>query len=1757
MSNSELSPKHTDFDDEDVTFVITRTGRKELLDTNQITKRLQTLINRKPKIPHVNPYELMLEVCKGLKSSITTYEIDEYAANASASLSISNPHYLTIAARIAIDNHQKNTMRSFVDKMRKAYLNVDDDGKVSPLINEEFFKYVEEHQDFIESSIDYNRDFLFDFFGFRTFQKSYSIKIHDRPIERPQDMYMRTAIALNMNTESDIDVEHANIKETYDLLSNKLYTHASPTYYNAGGIHQQYASCFLLGTDDSLEGIEKTGTDMSRISKWAGGIGVHINDWRGTGAKIRGTNGKSSGIVPFLRTYDTRMLAFNQGGRRPGSAAIYLMPHHPDLLKFIALRRNDGLEKERARDLFYALWIPDIFMERVKDGALWSFFDSDRCGDLSNLWGDAYRTRYLELEEKKMYTSQLPAKEIWELVRECEQENGMPYICYSDNFNRANMHSHLGTVKSSNLCVSGDTLILTSGGYKPIKELAETEIPIHEIWNGFEFSKATFAKTGIAKKLLKITFSDGVELKCTPEHKFALWNGYGKPGQYIEATASVLSVGDKLLKHDFPVIETGTASFRYPYTHGFYCGDGTNEHKVPDTTHCTHPAVRGGSYCGRHRSMGLPVVPRLASGRCAAKLRTITKYADLYHEKKELLPYMEYVSSTENTDVNRTRLTLHDDIADKFVIPSDGDLNTRLQWLAGYLDADGTIAKNGDVWSIQVTSIEKDFLMKVKLLCNTLGVNPMMHMARRAGRSLLPDGHGGHKYYPTKAQYRLCFSVEDSSKLFELDLPTHRLQWNNKVLPMRSKKQYISITAIEPVETSEDTYCFNEPLLHMGIFNGVLTMNCGEIALVSNNKEYAVCVLSSISLPAFVVDGYTSEELAQPEASRRQLNHAFPLNPNFDFRKLLDVVKVVVRNLNHVVNKTYHPVPEARRGSDRHRPIGVGVQGLDDAYAKMRFAFDSPEAFALNKQIFEAIYFAALTTSTTLCRKKWKASRAECKAKGSITVTSYKPDTYDTYTTTYIDPDSIPKRLHAFPSIEWNGGSPIGKGHFHWEWYGLKTENLSGMFDWESLRCHIMEFGVMNSHLVALMPTASTSQLLGNNECLSGDTPVMMGDGLYTPIEKIKVGTAVVSYSEKQGGLVKSTVYQTLNKGLKKVVKLTFIDGRTVVCTPEHKFMLENGQWCKASDIPILGTAVKMGLTGTEDIVGDDEKDWYLETKTGVFDMSTPENREKSLIFARMLGFIRADGSIQPGKVTAVFGVDIDKDTFIEDFKKLDPTPNNVKCRVNEKKCHEVIMNGPISIAMRHLPGMANGSRVVTTPSWPEFILDPACPKAILREFLAGLFGGDGWAPVLVKNKDQTATFSPIRFSQTSCAVNAEHLQNNMQQLCDLLDRCGVPGATIINQRMIKCKTGTYRCGESEHICIRIGLPLNAMNQHTFMDKIGIRYCSHKSYRCEVAAMWARYLNAIKRQRVQIISKALESNGNTVQQNLDAAVEELEGTEPILNDFYSKPSITQVYDYKRKASSDIQFKFKHVLTAQQFLEEIGAIAMFNNITGESGHTYATQADAVVLPTIKLQLLDIRDAGERNVYDINITNTHTFLANGVVVHNCFEPYTSNVYKRDTSAGEYIVIKKHLMNDLYNLGLWNKDLKDYIIASEGSIQNIDGIPDDLKRLYKTAWEIDQSVLVQQSIDRQPFVDQAQSLNLYIRDFNLTKWNKLMFQGWRGKLKTGKYYLHTEAAVMPTKFTIDPAKQAEMQVLLEKNTVRSSFLEPLRDVCDACSS
>jgi len=615
-------------------FVIKRDGKRESVNFNKITARVEKLCyGLNPA--HVDPIDVAKKVIEGLFDGVTTSELDNLAAETAASLTTKHPDYALLASRIAVSNLHKNTVKSFSETMRMLYEYVDPkNGNPAALIADDVHEIIQANAEILDSSIIYDRDFGFDYFGFKTLEKSYLLKLDGKIAERPQHLFMRVSVGIHKE-----DIESAIA--TYNLMSERWFTHATPTLFNSGTPKPQMSSCFLLSMQgDSIDGIYDTLKQTAKISQSAGGIGLSIHNIRATGSYISGTNGTSNGIIPMLRVFnDTARYVDQGGGKRKGAFAIYLEPWHADIFEFLDLRKNHGKEEMRARDLFYALWVSDLFMQRVEANEDWSLFCPNEAPGLADCFGDEFVKLYTQYEKEGRARRTVKAQELWFAVLDAQVETGTPYLLYKDAANSKSNQQNLGTIKSSNLC---------------------TEI-------------------------------------------------------------------------------------------------------------------------------------------------------------------IEYTS----------------------------------------------------------------------------------------------------------------------------------------------------------------------------------------------DKEVAVCNLASLALPRYVINGV------------------------FDHEKLYEVTYQATINLNRIIDNNYYPVEEARYSNLRHRPIGLGVQGLADTFIQLRMPFESDEAKQLNKEIFETIYFAAMTASKDM---------------------AIKDGAYETFQ-----------------------GSPLSKGQFQFDLWGVKPE--SGRWDWENLRLDVMNHGVRNSLLVAPMPTASTSQILGNNEC--------------------------------------------------------------------------------------------------------------------------------------------------------------------------------------------------------------------------------------------------------------------------------------------------------------------------------------------------------------------------------------------------------------------------------------------------------------------------------------------------------------------------------------------------------------------------------------------------------------------------------------------------------------------------------------------------
>ncbi len=431
--------------------VIKRNGELEDLTFDKILNRIRKL-GQEANI-HINYQQLVMKVIDQLYDKIPTTKIDELAAEQCAVMSTNHPDYATLAGRIVVSNHQKNTEPTFSDVMQQLYNFKNINGVNKPLISNSLYEFVNRFKDEINNMIVHDRDYLIDYFGFKTLERAYLFKIGNRIVERPQHMWMRVAIGIHgkiQNSDKSLNL----IRETYDLMSQKYFTHATPTLFNAGTPRQQLSSCYLVGMeDDSLDGIYNTLHDCAMISKYAGGIGLHIHNVRAKGTHIQGTNGTSNGIVPMLRVFNNTARYVDQGGgKRNGSIAIYLEPWHADIEDFLEMKKNHGDEEMKARDLFYALWISDLFMERVKNNGKWSLMCPYECPGLADVYGDNFVSLYEGYEKEGKIRKTVNARDLWFKILDAQIETGTPYLLYKDAANLKSNQQNLGTIKSSNLC---------------------------------------------------------------------------------------------------------------------------------------------------------------------------------------------------------------------------------------------------------------------------------------------------------------------------------------------------------------------------------------------------------------------------------------------------------------------------------------------------------------------------------------------------------------------------------------------------------------------------------------------------------------------------------------------------------------------------------------------------------------------------------------------------------------------------------------------------------------------------------------------------------------------------------------------------------------------------------------------------------------------------------------------------------------------------------------------------------------------------------------------------------------------------------------------------------------------------------------------------------------------------------------------------------------------------------------------------------
>jgi len=454
-------------------YVVKRNGERVPVSFDQILQRIRSLSEG---LEHVNPDLVAQKVCNQLQDGMNTSQLDEFAAETCAMMQARyHPNYGKLAARIVISNHQKNTPSTLLNCIEALY------HTPTQGITDEYHDLVTNHRNIYQPMIDYSRDFMFDYFGFKTLEKGYLLRKNGVIVERPQHMWMRVAIQLHGH-------DFAHVKETYDALSLGYFIHATPTLFNAGTLKPQLSSCFLLQMSaDSITGIYKTLGDCAQISKWSGGIGMSIHNIRARGSKINGTNGESTGIVPMLKVFNDTAKYVNQGGKRNGSFAIYLEPWHADIEEFLKLKLNQGAEEDRARDLFYGLWIPDLFMKRLEKNENWTLMCPSECPGLSDCFGEEFEALYTKYETEGSGRKSIPAQKLWQMILDAQIQTGTPYLCYKDAANSKSNQQHLGTIKSSNLCT--EIMEFTSPDETAVCNLGSLALPKFVEDGKFNFEK--------------------------------------------------------------------------------------------------------------------------------------------------------------------------------------------------------------------------------------------------------------------------------------------------------------------------------------------------------------------------------------------------------------------------------------------------------------------------------------------------------------------------------------------------------------------------------------------------------------------------------------------------------------------------------------------------------------------------------------------------------------------------------------------------------------------------------------------------------------------------------------------------------------------------------------------------------------------------------------------------------------------------------------------------------------------------------------------------------------------------------------------------------------------------------------------------------------------------------------------------------------------------------------------------------------------
>lgn len=868
-------------------YVIKRNGQKEELSIAKI-KAMTAWACAGLK---VNPLELEASLNTALKDNISTDNIqNNLIYNAYKKVSITSPGWALVAGRLFISSYRKNIALSrgipkenpyslFEQRVKKKVEGGIYDASILEVYSEEelaeYGRMIKPERDL---ELDYNAAFCL-------------CNLYLLPDELPQELFLVNALRLAIVDPPE--ERHLWVEKYYNVLSKRLISLATPLLRNLRSPNGNLTSCFILELHDSLDDLFHAFHRIGRISKHGGGVGVYASPVRAQGAEVAGHPNASGGVLPWIKIINDIGVTVNQVGVRAGAITVALDAWHYDLLDFLELQTLNGDQRKKSFDIFPQICIPDLLMNRLENNEDWYLVDPYEVKkvtgcELHLLWGPAFESAYAHIEDAiasgriKQYKTVKP-KDLFKKIIKNNLETGLPYLSFKDTINRGNPNQETGRIPCVNLCVAPETLILTEYGYLPIADLEGQNV---NVWNGFEWSEVLIKKTGENLPLLKVNFSNGESLECTYYHHFWIQQGYrGKP---IRVEAKDLKPGDQLIKYNLPIVESDTdVDFPYAYTSGAFSGDGS-------CSNGGHPEI---NLYGEKKEL-------------VSRLTTRNKLWGSRYGSKELDSIAVYDDVKQDQLVCKLPL----DIPQKFTVPLQGfTVKSRLEWLAGLLDTDGTVCRNGNNESLSITSVNKQFLLDIRLMLQTLGVDSKVTLSQKEGKRLMPNGKGGSQEYLCQESHRLLISSNGLFQLSLLGLKTYRLEWKARK-PQREASQFIKVTEVELTCRKDDTFCFTEHKRHLGMFNGILTGQCVESFSNTSKDLDHCCNLSSVNLA---------------QLCQETLNMSIKEKDSV----LRETCRTAVRILDNSIDLTTAPNPQANAHNKLYRTIGVGLVGLADYLA--------------------------------------------------------------------------------------------------------------------------------------------------------------------------------------------------------------------------------------------------------------------------------------------------------------------------------------------------------------------------------------------------------------------------------------------------------------------------------------------------------------------------------------------------------------------------------------------------------------------------------------------------------------------------------------------------------------------------------------------------------------------------------------------------------------------------------------------------------